>query len=445
MSVNGVTLGKLIIGEVKAVRSSNTGFSRLKGIFTQGLNYKTYDEFIGMAKNKTLGNIPDDILRAAIQTPDKKSTILKIQKGFSKAVDELHKNQEFKKDVIKNLIPSKEEILKLYKQIFNGNQKALLQYQKKMIKTLVPRKQEAILEKNAMRIIQQSMKDVLPKGAKLKIKYLSEGSFGKGYKIEFLNKDGEKVYRDLVLKVFKDSEREAELMAIFTNNVSSTLNQIPDEQMVKLLKRTKALKQFDKKEIKTMVSDLKKNLQSLKKEQIKSMLLENFNEMKQIHGAAAEANSAAYIKRVAGHPLTNTDFNRQYMFDLKQNFSLAPFADETLPPVTKRLHLEKLGIIENDIFSNASNTVAGRVIDMGGMSSLDSNLQDKTVLKYFKKILNRNTKKEQDEVIENLKKLTENPKTPNRNKIKKSIEIAELHLQNTTEKPYVLEVNILTL
>ena len=52
-------------------------------------------------------------------------------------------------------------------------------------------------------------------------------------------------------------------------------------------------------------------------------------------------------------------------------------------------------------------------------------LTDKTVRKYFNKIVNRNTKKEKEDLINNLKKLISNPKTPLRNKIAQAIELAE--------------------
>lgn len=116
------------------------------------------------------------------------------------------------------------------------------------------------------------------------------------------------------------------------------------------------------------------------------------------------------------------------MFNLEHNFSLSPFADDTLPPVTKKLNLNKIGIEETDVTFNATNTVAGRVIDMGGMAIENPVLMDKTVLKFYKKIVNRNTEKEQKEVITNLKKLIENPKTPNRSKIEEAIEEAERSL-----------------
>lgn len=81
------------------------------------------------------------------------------------------------------------------------------------------------------------------------------------------------------------------------------------------------------------------------------------------------------------------------MFNLEHNFSLSPFADDTLPPVTKKLNLNKIGIEETDVTLNATNTVAGRVIDMGGMAIENPVLMDKTVLKFYKKSLIETQKK----------------------------------------------------
>lgn len=62
------------------------------------------------------------------------------------------------------------------------------------------------------------------------------------------------------------------------------------------------------------------------------------------------------------------------------------------------------------------------------MAKSNEKLTHKTVRKYFKKIVNRNTKKEQQEFIENLKQLAKNPKTPERRKILTAVEVAETKL-----------------
>lgn len=113
MAINVVTIGKLISGEAKAIRTAETGYSRLKGVFTRSINYNTYDEFVSAARNKTLGNLPDDILQAKIRTSDEKSTILKIQEGFAKAADELHSVELIRAQKADNINIEKKEILKI--------------------------------------------------------------------------------------------------------------------------------------------------------------------------------------------------------------------------------------------------------------------------------------------------------------------------------------------
>ena len=49
-------------------------------------------------------------------------------------------------------------------------------------------------------------------------------------------------------------------------------------------------------------------------------------------------------------------------------------------------------------------------------------MTDKVSLKYFKKIVNRNTEKEREKVVAQLRKEIENPKTPLRDKIATAIE-----------------------
>ncbi len=73
---------------------------------------------------------------------------------------------------------------------------------------------------------------------------------------------------------------------------------------------------------------------------------------------------------------------------------------------------------------------------MGEMEIENFNLIDKTVVKYYKKIMNRNTEKEKKEVLENLKKLVENLKAPNRNKIQIAIDEAESALKPEEIYPF---------
>jgi hypothetical protein len=70
-----------------SVKTGETvGYSRLKGIFNNGINYKNYDTFVSTAKNKVVGNLPKDILADTIRLPNKVEIIKTIQQGFSSIV-----------------------------------------------------------------------------------------------------------------------------------------------------------------------------------------------------------------------------------------------------------------------------------------------------------------------------------------------------------------------
>ena len=143
------------------------------------------------------------------------------------------------------------------------------------------------------------------------------------------------------------------------------------------------------------------------------------------NGILAEANSYFYIKNALGHNLDNTNLNRHFMFDIENRFNISAFSDNTLPSVKKHIKFSKIGIIPIDSYDNYSNIVYGRIIDVGGMSKMNDILTDKTVRKFYKKIVNRNSEPERQKVISNLKQLAENPRTPDRKKILTAIEYAE--------------------
>ena len=171
-----------------------------------------------------------------------------------------------------------------------------------------------------------------------------------------------------------------------------------------------------------MAAELKELAQNSKIEDIRSFVEEIIDAGAKMHGVAAEANSAQYIQRAAGHPLTHTNLNEQNMFDLEHYFSISPYVSNSDKKMTRIFNLENIGIRATDNV-NDKNTVAGKIIDFGGMRKIHELLTDKVIMRYYKKIKNRPTAEETTAFIEQLTELCKNPKTPNRNKILQAIEI----------------------
>jgi hypothetical protein len=81
-----------------------------------------------------------------------------------------------------------------------------------------------------------------------------------------------------------------------------------------------------------------------------------------------------------------------------------------------------LGIKFND-YSHNKPLGTKDFYDGGGFIKRPNFIDDKVVLRYFKKIMNRNTEKERQIVLANQEKMVENPKTPHRDKIKRANEL----------------------
>ncbi len=72
--------------------------------------------------------------------------------------------------------------------------------------TLVPKTVVNSKYNEAAEQIKESMHSILPKNTKVKLSYIDDGAFGYGYKIEFLDREGKKVFKDSVLKLYKDEQ-----------------------------------------------------------------------------------------------------------------------------------------------------------------------------------------------------------------------------------------------
>lgn len=140
-----------------------------------------------------------------------------------------------------------------------------------------------------------------------------------------------------------------------------------------------------------------------------------------LHGNYAESNFWTYIKRMAGHSLDKTQFTKHYISDLKSAYSLTEFIDDTIPKTTAKINFtDLLRIRYVDATNNAS--YMGKLYDAGGFKKYNDFIDDKVVLKYFKKLFFAK-KNNQLEVKTHLEALATNPKTPHRNKIQKALEL----------------------
>jgi hypothetical protein len=140
-----------------------------------------------------------------------------------------------------------------------------------------------------------------------------------------------------------------------------------------------------------------------------------------MHGNYAEANFWTYIKRAIGHNMDKTQFTKHYISDLHNGYSLTEFIDSEIPKTTKKVDFANLFRISYRD-SHHNRPYYGKLYDAGGFSKNRNFMDDKIVLRYFKKLFFRSPK-ELPAVQAQIEALAENPKTPHRDKIQKALSL----------------------
>ena len=142
------------------------------------------------------------------------------------------------------------------------------------------------------------------------------------------------------------------------------------------------------------------------------------------HNNYAEANSWTFLKYFVGHNLDKTQFTNHYISDMKSGYCLTDFADKDIHPVKKIFNFKKMLRVSNDDYEN-NKPLFGKLYDIGGIVKDIDFINDRVVLKYYKKLCNRNSEKDLQLYLDILNKRIQNPKTPHRDKIIKAIKCFE--------------------
>ena len=141
-------------------------------------------------------------------------------------------------------------------------------------------------------------------------------------------------------------------------------------------------------------------------------------------GVYAEANFWTYLKNIAGHKLDKTQFTRHYVSDLEYGYSLTELADKKAPKTTAPLDIDNLFKI---FYTDVTNeTINGKIYDVGGCLKYPGFIKDKVVMKYFKKLMHRNSEKDLNNFLSSINEKLCNPKTPHREKIQEALRLFEL-------------------
>lgn len=396
-------IGSTIIGFAKGFSKENSlmvsaPISRLKNIFSHGINYSTTSEMAQFAKNKFVGNLPDDLLNIIIKNnPNcKRESIRLIQDTFIDTACILQKCEKLQMQGIRRCRLSLDNAVKILDNLRKGKTDF---YKDKIYNEKITE-----LTLKAEDILIRGLKSVLPEVHNVKLTFIGNGAYGDAFKLEILNKQGRKVVADNVIKTFKSGDAQSKLMTdkinkFFTNySVDDIANQA-QKMGINLDKGN--------------ISALKNQMQEI------SFNAESCASARRLHGSFAEANATEYIRKFAGHKLDATQGlvlpDMFYLGDIQ--FSLSKFLDASSKAI-REFDFKRLGLRHSD--ESVANRINGVCFDIGGivpylrlskMRSFDtmfnSNIAgNKTAIKILKRIYN--TKPEQrEQILETISKEAE--------------------------------------
>ncbi len=329
-------------------------------------------------KGTTAGKPPSDITRAIIDVSDSKieagRNIADFMSSLNEAVFELKQYEELSLKAILNFdfqACFDEEIEKS-----NGMPNVADVIAK--IPLCVSDEEAEVIEKHAAYPIEKTLKNsgVLPEDGKVVIEFLGSGEYGNAFKLSFRDENGEKIFHDKVIKVYKSEEAQNEFMKpIIRNQIEYFKNTSFDEYWDTVLKEIQAAKnnlnfEWAPESIEAQKSMMREQFDKMRNGTVDELLKE-YNEAnafkKDIHGCFAEANRALFIKDRIGN-LRETNCIEPYYFDFENKYAVMEMSDNELPEVKKEIDLrEKLHLIPGDAVLNPNNKVCGRIIDYGGI------------------------------------------------------------------------------
>lgn len=445
------------------------GFTRVKSLFRSGINLNNYDDIVNCTLNAEVGTLPKDMLGKILTGTNAISANEKIsiaKKGFSDAIEpllhDIEVNQRAQSIFLHKFLSktfTKEKVISLdFLKEFKFSK--LINFGKEANNPKLLGGNEASIE------LTKAFSQIIPNCSKVNIVSLQKGSFGAGYKLEFLDSTGNKVLHDKVLKVFYRKgmtgsdliEKNApiytkyieecfstmtkrDIVTLF-NNIKSKIDTLTPEDVMAIIKPFKDELAKNNINIDIPPEEISKFLSMAKNIKLKNLkevfkILETSKQgnmdanfaielMKKSfakeHGVIAEANTASYIRNRVGHCLSKTDIVIPDYYDLRKGYSIAEFSDDLLPKSESKMDFSLLGLEHNDL--HRGNTVAGRIVDIGGIVSTDIRLQDKITLRYYKKIMNQKNPKCRQQYIRTLNREMEQMNFLDAGKVQDAITIA---------------------
>ena len=342
----------------KIISGIEYGFSRLKGPMRKGLNYEHYEGMVSAAKNKIVGNIPDDLRQVVLfnNPKNKKEAILTAQDAYTNAAVELSAIEKYQQQAIKRFTPNIENAFTLVEHNAMSNYIFFADkiYSEKLAELTLKAEQEMI----------NSLRRIIPDIGNVKITHIGLGSYNNAFRCEVFNTKGEKIIKDKVIKVFHEDFDFGPEMVKQMNRVLSKF-------------KSKKLEQYSVKQGRIIPRD-KIDMHKLAIEMIVGFNPQSQEALayaKTLHGKYAEANAAEYVRYMSGHKLKEKEgLVVSDMVNLNEHaYSVMPFVEKKeesyfMPP----FNFKKLGLEHSD--ATSQNMIDGVLVDLGGIKrAMDKN------------------------------------------------------------------------
>ena len=166
------------------------GFTRVKSLFRSGINLNNYDDIVNCTLNAEVGTLPKDMLGKILTGTKAISANEKIsiaKKGFSDAIEpllhDIEVNQRAQSIFLHKFLSktfTKEKVISLdFLKEFKFSK--LINFGKEAINPKLLGGNEASIE------LTKAFSQIIPNCSKVNVVSLQKGSFGAGYKLEFLD------------------------------------------------------------------------------------------------------------------------------------------------------------------------------------------------------------------------------------------------------------------
>lgn len=368
--------------------------SRLKGFFRSGINYSCYEEILNTTKRKASGSLPKDILSCLIlNNTDRKSAIQGTENLLTKTADILGEINKLEIQAI-NRMPIKDCFYQMSHLFMGGDVNGLYRsdalFKEKELETIIRAEEKTLSE----------IKKYIPEIQNVIITSCGGGKFGIVYRLQILGKDGQQIFGDKALKVYRGDS----FWRSFEERCKRYMKNTSDTSLVENFNKERELYKkhgiiLPAKTAEAIRSKAKENLELIFKSETKS-----------IHGAPAEANISEFLRFFSGHNVTSKEGIAIPTFYSLGNtkFSLGEFVGKNIQP-KRKFYLERLFVKNDDIELTPDNAINGIYVDMGGIIPLLDTKQVKEIFSSKKnmrliKSLLSSPKDKRGEILEKYKK-----------------------------------------